>query len=127
MCTSQRMYLGNPDSNKLTVMGGQPGYVSSVEKADGEWMDVKSLEYEQWGDKQKVQTGNAPPPDRVNNQVVDNQSAREQVLGPARGTQASQPKAKEDLKIRLKGRSSQKDMTGNITQDADLRSRGINI
>ena len=121
------MYMGDPDSGKLTVMGGQPGYVSTVEKKDGEWLDVKSIEHEQWRDKQNVQTGNAPPPDRGNNEVVDNQSAKAQVLGPARGTQASQPKKKEDLKVRLKGRSSQKDMTGNITQDADLRSGGINI
>tara|TARA_R100001082_G_C4328398_1_gene144453 strand:+ start:88 stop:471 length:384 start_codon:yes stop_codon:yes gene_type:complete len=127
MCTAQRMYIGDPDSGKMTVTGGQPGYASTVEKKDGEWMDVKSLEYEQWGDKQKVQTGNAPPPDKVNNQVIDNQSARAQVLGPAKETVSSPPKKKEDLKVRLKGRSSQKDMTGNITKDADLREGGINI
>ena len=125
MCSGgngQPIYMGDPDSGRLTVMGGQPGYLSHVEKKDGEWLDVKSIEYEQWGDKQKVQTGNAPPPDRVNNEVVNNPS-----LGIDKSSQRSPKKTKEDLKVRLKGRSSQKNMTGNITQDTDLKAGGINL
>ena len=123
MCYGGRpMYMGDPDSGKLTVMGGQPGYVSTVEKKDGEWLDVKSIEHEQWRDKQNVQTGNAPPPDMVNNEVVNNPS-----FGIDKSSQRQPKKTKEDLKIRLKGKSSQRDMTGNITQDADLQKGGINI
>ena len=106
-------HMRNKDGTTGRVLGGW-----ETEKLDGKWYRKDSIEAEGIRDRRKVQTGDAPPPDRVNDQVV----------GPSRGTQSSQPKKnKEDLKARLKGRSSQKDMTGNITQDTDLRSGGINI
>tara|TARA_R100001463_G_scaffold41086_1_gene86768 strand:+ start:313 stop:711 length:399 start_codon:yes stop_codon:yes gene_type:complete len=103
------IHMRNKDGTTGKVLGGW-----ETEKLDGKWYRKDSIEAEGIRDRREVQTGNAPPPDRVNDQVV----------GPSRGTQSSQPKKNKE---RLKGRSSQKDMTGNITQDADLRSGGINI
>ena len=107
--TKGMIHMVNDDGKTGVVPGGW-----ETEKLDGKWYRKNSIEAEGIRDRREVQTGSAPPPDRVNDQVV----------GPNRGTPK---KAKEDLKIRLKGRSSQRDMSGNITQDTDLQKGGINI
>ena len=90
-----------------------------TEKLDGKWYRKDSIEAEGIRDRRKVQTGSAPPPDKVNNEAVPSLGISKNIKRPK--------KTKDNLKARLKGRSSQPDMAGNITKDADLRHGGINL
>ena len=124
---------GGPKMFHMVSDDGKTGVVPGgweTEKLDGKWYRKNSIEAEGIRDRQNVQTGDAPPPDMVNNQPVGEAqfSLGDKLKGKhVMYDKKARAKKLEDLKVRLKGRSSQKDMTGNITQDADLREGGINI
>ena len=83
-----------------------------TEKLDGKWYRKDSIEAEGIRDRRKVQTGSAPPPDKVNNEAVPSLGISKNIKRPKKtkdnlknnivpGTEVKEHirNAKEDLKI----------------------------
>ena len=106
------IHMINDDGKTGRILGGW-----KTELQDGKWMRSGSEEAKNWNTMREIETGTAPPPDKVNNRRVNNQQP---------GVNKSKLKTSSGRR-KVKTNPSYTDRTGNITKDADLKSGGINI
>tara|TARA_R100001463_G_scaffold41086_1_gene86769 strand:+ start:716 stop:1054 length:339 start_codon:yes stop_codon:yes gene_type:complete len=112
MCTPEPGYKGQA-TNWIERIA-EDDYAANPNEWDQERLGAFNLmSHEQWDatKERRSRQGVDSPSDMVNDKVVQKQ--------PKKG--------KEDVKKRLKVKPSKKNITGNITQDADLKAGGINI